>query len=207
MKIFISHTKQDNDLAQIIVGALEKFKVDHWVDFDQLEKGGRLIRKINDGLKTSTHFMLIWTEICQDDYKNYIPIFIPLGQLPKHNDLKDHLKIDIREFIAKEYKFTISADQFDKELVDGNFIFILDALDEMSKKLDSDIAQRNLNHVLTLSKNSMTLLTSRHTYISTAIERKLLIDYNRLIKILDFSEKEIEKYLHLYFGDEETRIQ
>lgn len=62
MKIFISHTKQDNDLAQIIVGALEKFKVDHWVDFDQLEKGDRLIRKINDGLKTSTHFMLIWTK-------------------------------------------------------------------------------------------------------------------------------------------------
>jgi hypothetical protein len=62
MKFFISHSKKDNDLAKSIVKLFQEYNIDYWVDFEQLEEGDELSRKINSSLQKSTHFLLFCTK-------------------------------------------------------------------------------------------------------------------------------------------------
>lgn len=134
-----------------------------------------------------------------------LPIFVPLGLLAKHDDLEDHVMNDLYEYIQSEYKFRFSFDDFVRMTNEGEIIFLLDALDEMSTKLDSTIAQTNLNHIINLAKNSVVILTSRETYLSEGIIKDLL-EYEGLIKILDFDDEQINRLLHLTLQDDLSRL-
>ena len=151
------------------------------------------------------HFLVY--KACKEGFDKYIPIFVPMGQLPRRDDVKDSLLTDIYEFIKAEYQFTITDEDFRKKIEEGKIILFLDALDEMSNKLDAKIAQTNLGHVINLSKTCVTVLTSRHTYFSEAMDSQLLIRHSRLIKILDFSKQEIETYLGLYLKNNRQKFE
>ncbi|MFB5619800.1 MAG: NACHT domain-containing protein [Nitrosopumilus sp.] len=85
---------------------------------------------------------------CSIDDDDLIPLFIPLGQLPKKESTENTILKDIFEFIVKEYHFNLKYDEFSQMLKNKKLLFILDALDEMSYKLDSDIGQHNLYNVI-----------------------------------------------------------
>lgn len=142
------------------------------------------------GKSALMHFLIY--EVCKQRIDDCIPIFVPMGQLPHRDDWEDSLLTDIYEFVKSEYQFTISDEDFRRKIDEGKIILFLDALDEMSNKLDADIAQTNLNHAVNLSKTCITVLTSRHTYFSEAMDNELLIKHKKLVKILDFSKNDIE---------------
>jgi flagellar biosynthesis GTPase FlhF len=172
----------------------------------QLEKE-KLIPIVGDygsGKSALCHYLLY--RLCKDSKRDLIPIFIPLGQLPKNDNPTRDLKKDIFCFIREEYHFMITPEQFDEYLSEGKFVFILDALDEMSTKLDQVVSQNHLNLIIELAKKCVTILTSRHTYLSDAMERLLLIEYNGLTKVLDFSPNEVRKYLNFRIGSNQARI-
>ena len=145
----------------------------------------------------------IFVKLCK--IKEVTPIFIPLGLLDNHDDLKDHLLLDIFNYIVKEYRFNIQKHIFYELVKTGKMIFVLDALDEISTKLDNEIAQTHLNHMIKLSQTCTVILTSRETYFSEGM-RKDLIEYDGLIKITDFTKSQISKFLKFKLGDNDTRI-
>ena len=62
MKIFISHQKSDNQFIHRLTGLLRKYKIDYWVDTEQLyDKITYINREIKKGLYNSSHFLLIWS--------------------------------------------------------------------------------------------------------------------------------------------------
>lgn len=128
-----------------------------------------------------------------DDFDGPQVLFVPLGEIPK--DSHNTLEKDIFNFVKQEYSFSFAEKEFIDLLNDGKFILILDALDEMSYKLDSSVGQKNLEKVISLAKKSIVILTSRHTYLSATMT-KYLFEYHNLIKILDFELPEIEKFLN-----------
>ena len=154
------------------------------------------------GKSAVAHFVFV--KLCK--IKDSIPIFIPLGLLDKHDDLKNYLTEDIFNFVVNEYRLNISKQIFNNLIKTGKIIFVLDALDEMSTKLDQKIAQTHLDHMIKLSQTCTVILTSRETYFSEEM-RLNLIEYDGLIKISDFTEKQISKFLKFKLGDDDTRIK
>lgn len=132
------------------------------------------------------------------------PIFIPLGNLTDDKNTASNLVNDIHSFITKNYGIKVTQDKFVKAIQDGQITFVLDALDEMSFKIDGESAQRNLQHVLELSKNCPVLLTSRHTYI-TGNMHKDVVKYKEFVKLYDFEQDEIDKFVDLLFKDDEDK--
>ena len=62
IKIFISHSGKDNEIVKKTIATLEEYQIDYWVDLKQLEGEGHAINsEINNGVKTSTHFLLVWS--------------------------------------------------------------------------------------------------------------------------------------------------
>jgi len=168
-----------------------------------LEKLIPIVGDYGSGKSAFCHHLLY--QLCKVDDDSIIPVFIPLGQLQKRNTMENFLIRDIFNFIKNNYQFNISENDFNELVSKGRLIFILDALDEMSTRLDNTIAQNNLNHSIKLAKNNVVVLTSRHTYISKDMEKKLF-EYDRLIKIKDFTNDEIKKFLRRYIKDDEERI-
>jgi len=63
IKIFISHAGEDNEIVKKIIATLEKYQIEYWVDIKQLKGEGHAINsEINNGVKTSTHFLLVWSK-------------------------------------------------------------------------------------------------------------------------------------------------
>lgn len=63
MKIFISHSSEDNSIVTKIVKTLEEYNIDHWVDNKELAGEGHSIgREINVGLENCSHFLLVWSQ-------------------------------------------------------------------------------------------------------------------------------------------------
>jgi uncharacterized protein YjbI with pentapeptide repeats len=168
------------------------------LDFEKLIP---IIGDYGSGKSVLCHHVL--NALCENPDEKIKPIFIPLGQLKKHDDSTDHLIEDIFQYITSEYLFNITIEDFHTRIVNGEFIFILDALDEMSNKLDSQIAQNNLDHIVRLAKNCVVLMTSRHTYLSDNMQKELLV-YDGLIKIQDFDMEQILKFLQFHVKDEIT---
>src|SRR5215208_628250 len=98
-----------------------------------------IVGDYGSGKSALCHYLIY--SICKHGFEEYIPVFVPLGQLPRHDELTNYLRNDIYEFVKKEYEFNISNNEFSRKLDDGRVILILDALDEMSNKLDNEIAQ------------------------------------------------------------------
>lgn len=161
-----------------------------------------IIGDYGSGKSALCHHVL--NAICENFSEETHPIFIPLGQLPKN---ENSFESKVYEFIKSEYRFNLTKEEFEQKIVDGKFVFILDALDEMSTKLDSTIGQKNLELAIELSKKCAVVLTSRQTYFTKDMVEKLLFRYNDLIEITDFEIPEIEKFLKLHIPHDEKQIQ
>ncbi|MHB8547157.1 MAG: NACHT domain-containing protein [Nitrosotalea sp.] len=133
-----------------------------------------------------------------------IPFFIPLGQLPKHEDGIDNLLEDVFDYVKTTYLPNIEKKEFEVKMRTRKVVFILDALDEMAVRLDHQVAQNNLNNAVRLSKRSVVVLTGRHTYFTDKMEQ--LFEHDELIKILDFNDDEIQIFLHRIIPDNQIRI-
>ena len=106
---------------------------------------------------------------------------------------------DLLEFITKEYGFIISKDEFSDLIKKGKVTFILDALDEMTLKIDSAIPSNNIHNIKQLTEqNNTVILTSRHTYLPSAVEKEL-VEQDDLIEILSFEMPEIKKHIKKIF--------
>lgn len=164
-----------------------------------------IIGDYGSGKSAFCHYLLY--ELCKDSDSKFDPIFIPLRVFSQNSyDKYDKLLEDIFDYACTEYRLKITKDEFKKEISDGKIIFVLDGLDEMADKLDDTIAQNNLNHIIRLAQNTPVILTSRETYLSGEMEKKLF-QYDEVIKILDFSESEIKEYLERYVSDQNERHQ
>ena len=151
----------------------------------------------------ANHLIYSIVKIADDDI---VPIFVPLGDLPKHTEQYGNLLHDIHKYICKEYKFNISIDEFNNIIKNKKMIFILDALDEMSYKLDAKIGQNNLNRLIHLAKNSVVIFTSRHTYLSGNMQKELF-RYDSSLKIMDFTDIEIERFLNFRLKNNKTYVE
>lgn len=56
---FVSHTWADSDLTRMVVAQLEASDVEVWVDFDQLEPGDRLVRRVGEALRSCQTFLAL----------------------------------------------------------------------------------------------------------------------------------------------------
>ena len=148
---------------------------------------------------------LIYSIVKNSD-DDIVPIFVPLGDLPKHTGQSRNLLRDIHEYICKEYKFNISIAEFNDIIQNKKVIFILDALDEMSYRLDAKIGQDNLNRMINLAKNSVVIFTSRHTYLSGNMQKELF-QYDSSLKIMDFTNYEIKKFLNFRLQNNKTAVE
>ena len=60
---FLSHAKEDSGTLHTIKNYLDKNNLaPYWVDEDEITDGTKVLKSINDGLKQSTHFILIWSK-------------------------------------------------------------------------------------------------------------------------------------------------
>ena len=134
-------------------------------------------------------------ELCRNPtvYTNKIPVFIPLGSLGNDDD---NFVSTLYKFIIKEYaEFNINIVEFVEYVFNGRFLFILDALDEMSNTLDPDVIRRHLRDSELLSKqNNTVIITCRRTYLVNGIDENL-IEHHHLMRILDFEKKDIDEFL------------
>ena len=63
MKVFISHEKTDNTVVFRILKIIDNHRIPKWVDLEQLEGiSPEVNEKINDGLASSDHFLLVWSK-------------------------------------------------------------------------------------------------------------------------------------------------
>jgi len=145
----------------------------------------------------------IMYKLCNE--KDIFPIFIPLGDIEKNENgyTFDSLKEEIFRFVIKEYHFMISKCEFDFRLSQGNFIFILDALDEMSLKVNDVLAQNNLEQIIKLSKKNIVLVTSRYNYISGTIEKQL-IQNQKLLLLKEFDDTKRDNFLEKKFPQKKS---
>lgn len=60
MKAFLSHTSSDKDLVRLVQKKLTQDNA--WYDAVDIENGESIPAKINDGLKSATHYILFWSE-------------------------------------------------------------------------------------------------------------------------------------------------
>lgn len=62
-KIFISHAKEDNHIVIRILRMIDDEGIKKWIDIEQLEDlDSNVNEKINEGLISSNHFLLIWSK-------------------------------------------------------------------------------------------------------------------------------------------------
>lgn len=131
-KLFISHRSVDKTIVKAITQEIGNQGIDFWIDEEQIQPSDSLIKTINDGLSTMTHFALFWSENCLDAswvemelsiavtklINNKIPIFIiKLDETSVPSIIEDRLYIN-----ACNRSPTIVAEK------------IHDAIDKLSKR-------------------------------------------------------------------------
>ena len=173
-------------------------------------------------------------DLKNEESENLFPIFIPLGDLPDRDkgylDLDDFAE-EIVKFIRKEYGLLIPSDEilsvilhnkkkskiileeipsrYRKDFLNwmekGKFVFIFDALDEMTDNVSHSIAQTNLKCIGEFSKiGNKVIVTSRHTYISGETEK--LLQHLDMVFLEDFSKVNRKDFLDEFFKDEPLKI-
>ena len=163
-----------------------------------------IIGDYGSGKSALCHFLIY--KLSKDFPNDTIPLFIPLGRLPKYDVINDNMLSDIYNYIINEYGFRLSIEDYYTYVESGRIIFILDALDEMTKRLAPELAQHNLEQAIEISNKCLTVITSRQTYFNEKMERKLLINYSGFLRICDFSDEEIKYYLRLHLNNELNRV-
>ena len=131
-----------------------------------------------------------------------IPLFISLGKLNKLRNYLD-FKERIYEYISNEYKIN-DKESYYKHLQSGNIIFLLDAFDEISTTIDSDVVNKNIENIKSLLPNKI-VITSRNTYLTRNIEKNFIHDSN-LIEILDFDNQNINDFVNIKLKHNKIKI-
>ena len=149
-----------------------------------------------------THRILY--QLCEQITDEVIPLFISLGRLKTYHVEGNNLFEEFCDYIKTEYHFNIKNLEIVELVKKGKIILIIDALDELTHKLDHTIAQCNLENLLNLSAVVPIFLTSRYTYISQGIPRTL-VTHSSMFQILDFNKEQIEHFLGLKFSGDETK--
>lgn len=163
-----------------------------------------VIGDYGSGKSAFCHYLLY--ELCHPESK-FNPIFVPLRMFSQNSyDTDRNLVEDIYNFTSSEYGMKFSQEEFKNEISKGRIVFVLDGLDEMSDRLDDRIAKNNLTHIIKLAKKAPVVMTSRETYLSGELEKKLF-ESDEVVSVLDFSEDEVREYLKRYVEDEEERKQ
>ena len=62
MQVFISHAKEDNNTVRQIMTLLDNKRIQHWEDITHIKPGDSVNEKINQGIKSSSHFLLVWSK-------------------------------------------------------------------------------------------------------------------------------------------------
>src|SRR2546426_534884 len=163
MKIFVSHSNKDNKIVKRIVNKFDEYDVEYWVDDEVLRGDGHAVnREINNGLESSTHFLLIWSkdakasEFVQDEHEiatspDYNKILkkiifrlddtrLPplLARIKYRREINDqNVEIVIRDVIKNILKIDVDLlDEFDSIIDDSNEeIKLMDAYYPLSKVL------------------------------------------------------------------------
>ncbi len=140
MKFFISHSSVNNEIVKKVEEVIKHYQIECWVDYNQRENGVALNRKINEGLKDSTHFFLIWSSdaeksdwvndeidlVMTPHYKENVlrTIFLlediapPLGFATYQNKIDDtNVHSIVKDVIRELYEIdTDTIDEFDDSL-------------------------------------------------------------------------------------------
>ncbi len=144
--------------------------------------------------------------LCEEPDSNTIPLFIPLGSFKSyHKEENDNLFEEFCEYIKKEYLFNITHLDLLELMKKYRIVIIIDALDELTHRLDPATAQAHLEYMLKLSAIVPIILTCRHTYYSGGISKSLVFHPNA-VRILDFDGKQIEHFLGLKFSGQNIKI-
>jgi uncharacterized protein YjbI with pentapeptide repeats len=191
-------TKQEKeDILKYIIEILKKKDAGNFIP---------VVGNYGSGKSTLSFYTLyhLCEEIMNDEI---IPIYIPLGKLNDYrNSSKPNLIDSILNYISVEYKITNKKTAEDY-LEKGNFILILDALDELSLKIDPEIIEKNIDNIISVSnKGNRVLLTSRYTYLTKNQESKF-IDEDGLIEILDFDSKNRQDFINRKIKNGKLRVR
>ncbi len=175
------------------------------VEKEILEKTPKIIPVVSEyGSGKSSLCHNIMYKLC--NLKDTFPIFIPLGDIGQKDERYnyDSFKNIILQYIQKEYHLMISKKEFELEILKGSFIFILDAIDEMSFKTNDEINQNNLEQIIKLSTKNRILLTSRHNYLSEN-NKKQLINHHDIFIIQEFNESQKSIFLRKKFSQNQIK--
>lgn len=168
-------------------------------------KSGTLVIVGNYGNGKSGLCHNLMYELCNDFSNDIIPIFIPLGDFKQYSENEKTVLAEIISFLQDTYKFNIEEKTLVEFIKSKKIRFIFDALDELSPKLDSTVAQQNLNYIYNSALETPTIITSRHTYLAGGIPKDL-IKHKMALKILDFDEEEVKEFLKLKFEENKLII-
>lgn len=141
MKIFISHSSVDNEIVKKIEESINHYQIDYWVDYNQREDGVALNRKINEGLKDSTHFFLIWSHNAENS--DWVQDEIDLVMTPPYKENISRTILHLEE-LAPPLGFATFQNRIDDSNVHSIVRDILkellevdvDLLDEFDESLD-----------------------------------------------------------------------
>jgi len=116
MKIFISHSSADNDLVKKAVKMIEKYRLEYWVDYDQIEEGDSITEKINEGLRDSTHFFLMWSKKARNS--QWVTEETSIIMSPGYKEKLTRILFVLEE-LEPPYGFSMYQHWIDDEKVDG----------------------------------------------------------------------------------------
>ena len=143
MKVFISHTKKDNNIVHRILKILDDNGIQNWVDLKQIDMGSSINQTINRAIASSNHFLLIWSKsaaeskfvereynaVTTPDYDDKLKkIIVKLDATPlppllsdqKYYDIDDESLEEVIENLAYEIKESQTVDtkheKFDRYL-------------------------------------------------------------------------------------------
>jgi hypothetical protein len=104
MKVFISHQRRDNEFVKKLVSLFRKYNIQYWVDMEQTYK--KIIdidKEINEGIKGSTHFLLIWSSNAEKS--KYVKREVKQVFTKSSNIQPFSFRISNSEFKGDFYKF------------------------------------------------------------------------------------------------------
>lgn len=134
-----------------------------------------------------------------EEYKNnrnkcLLPFFIPLQKFTK--------AFDFENLILKTFQMYglsgVHYSAFNFLMNNGKILFLLDSFDEMAQHLSRDVIRENLKELLvSISKNSKAIMTSRPNYFEGRAERLLVVEQNGDVfwHPLDKKRYEMKNYL------------
>lgn len=166
MKVFISHSHQDNKYTDLISDALKKAGHEVWVDSLNLKLGDNFISKINDALKESDAFIIIVSE--NSIRSEYVSKEISTIALREISDKKTRIipvlidKSTVPQYLAQYLYVDLSQD------LDSGLGRIIQALSDKPETISLGDKKEKRNYDKTILELSKALKDGKLTLISGA---------------------------------------